>query len=280
MGFLERIINVNKTNNKVSTNKTQKRYFWPSFSANALKRTNLKNDVFESSAAVEQKGLSPRVYTPESTISKGIIFEEELALRQPEKFISLYVNPMVIEEAIMRNPNIVKILRENNLPLDYNIDNVTSIVNSHLLPTARQAQKIYKNLGHSEKEKKYTHLTQAALLHDIGKAFIPSEILNKTGRLSSKERQIVELHNRLSYEILKTTRLHPNVAKYALEHHDYEKNIERSDENQSLTVADIYCALKEDRPYKKPLNEIATRTILYDMGTNGKFDVKYINYLK
>ena len=279
MGFLERITGVNKSNN-ITTEKAQKRNFWPSFSANALKRTNLKKDVFESAQQVEAQGLTPRYYVPSSTVSQGIVFETELALKEPEKFIALYVNPMVIEEAIMRNPNIERILKENNLPLDYNIDNVTSIINSHLIPTARQAQKIYRNLGHSTSEKNYAYLTQAALLHDIGKAFIPSEILNKNGRLTSKEREIVELHNKLSYEVLKTTRLHPKVAQFALEHHDYERNVERSDENQSLTVADIYCALKEDRPYKKPLNEIATRTILYDMGTNGKFDAKYINYLQ
>ncbi len=279
MGFLERITGVNKSSEN-SINKTQKRHFWPSFRVDALKRTNIKNDVFQSSSQVEQQGLTPRVYLPNSMVQSGIIFETELALKEPEKFIALYVNPMVIEEAIIKNPNIERILSENNLPLDYNIDNVLSIVNSHLLPTARQAQKIYKNLGHTDKEKNYVYLTQAALLHDIGKAFIPSEILNKTGRLTSKERQIVELHNKLSHEILKTTRLHPKVAQFALEHHDYDKDIERTDENQSLTVADIYCALKEDRPYKKPLNEIATRTILYDMGTNGKFDAKYINYLQ
>ena len=279
MGFLERISGVNKTGN-ISGNNVQKKYFWPSFSADALKRTNLKKDVFETSAQVEQQGLTPKVYLPNSAVSKGIIFETELALKEPEKFIALYVNPMVIEEAIMRNPNIKNILKENNLPLTYNIDNVLSIVKSHLIPTARQAQKVYKNLGHSENEKNYAYLTQAALLHDIGKVFIPSEILNKNGRLGIRERQIVELHNKLSYEILKTTRLNPKVAQIALEHHDYEKNIKRSDENQALTVSDIYCALKEDRPYKKPLSELATRTILYDMGTKGKFDAKYINYLQ
>lgn len=279
MSFLERISGVNNIGAN-SENKSQKRGFWLSFGVNALKRTNLNKDVFESSEKVDEKGLLPRAFLPETRVAQAITFDNELALKQPEKFIALYVNPMVIEEAIMRNPNIEKILKDNNLSLDYNIDNVLSIVKSHLIPTSNKAQKIYRNLGHSINEKNYVYLTQAALLHDIGKVFIPSEVLNKTGRLNMREREIVELHNRLSYEILKTTRLNSKVAQFALEHHDYDKNVKRTDENQSLTVADIYCALKEDRPYKKPLNEIATRTILYDMGTNGKFDVKYINYLK
>jgi HD-GYP domain-containing protein (c-di-GMP phosphodiesterase class II) len=81
-------------------------------------------------------------------------------------------------------------------------------------------------------ENGYLYLTQAALLHDIGKVFIPSEILNKKGKLTPKEREIVQLHNRLSYEILKTTDLNPKVAQLAYEHHDYEKQVKRTEENQ------------------------------------------------
>ena len=84
---------------------------------------------------------------------------------------------------------------------------------SHLIPTARKAKETYLNLGHSEKENNYLYLVEAALLHDIGKIFIPPEILNKQGKLSLKERRIIELHNRLSYEILITTKLNPKKQK-------------------------------------------------------------------
>ena len=134
-------------------------------------------------------------------------------------------------------------------------------------------------MGHKKTDISYLRLTQAALLHDIGKVFIPSEILNKKGKLTFKERSIVELHNKLSYEILKTTNLHPHVAKLTLEHHDYDKNLKRNEENQALTIADIYSALREKRPYKKPINDITARAILYDMGTNGKLDTRYVSYV-
>ena len=150
---------------------------------------------------------------------------------------------------------------------------------SHLIPTAKRAQKIYLKMGHSKNEINYIRLTQAALLHDIGKVFIPSDILNKKGKLSMKERYIVELHNNLSYEILKTTNLHPSVAQLAFEHHDYDRNLKRNDENQAITIADIYSALREKRPYKKPINDITARAILYDMGANGKLDTRYVSYV-
>ena len=134
-------------------------------------------------------------------------------------------------------------------------------------------------MGHSAKEASYLHLTQAALLHDIGKGFIPEEILNKKGKLTQRERLIIELHNLLSYEILKTTDLNPRVAQLTYEHHDYNKKVKRNHENQALTISDIYCALKEDRPYKKPLSDIYAKTILYDMGTKGSFDTRYLAHL-
>lgn len=246
MGFLQRVYAaVQKNSDAIANN----------FSLN-----NIKKDNFQSSKFV----TSPI---------------DEAAYAQPVKFIGKYVNNAVIDNAIKVNPNIEKILKENNLSLNYNLNNVTSIIMSHLIPTAKTAQSIYAKIGHKKSEETFMHLAQAALLHDIGKVFIPEEILNKRGKLSLKERSVIELHNKLSYEILKTTDLNPTVAKLALEHHDYDKNISRSPENQALTVADVYCALREARPYKKPLNDLGAKTILYDMGTNGKFDIRYINLI-
>ncbi len=204
-------------------------------------------------------------------------FEDELALKHPLKFISMYVNPGVVSNSLINNPNIKEILLSNKLKLQYNIDNVNSIIMSHLIPTAKRAQSIYVNMGHKKSEINYTRLTQAALLHDIGKVFIPDEILNKKGKLNPKEREIIELHNKLSYEILKTTNLHPLVAKLAYEHHDYEHNLKKNQENQALTIADVYCALREKRVYKKPMNDLMAKFILYDMGAKGSIDTRYIS---
>ena len=138
---------------------------------------------------------------------------------------------------------------------------------------------MYISMGNSANSEKLSTLYKAALLHDIGKVFIPSEILNKSGKLSSRERATIELHNRLSYEILKTTEVGSDVAKLTYEHHDYDNNLERTPENQTLTISDVYCALREKRPYKKANSDFVAKTILYDMGTNGKFDAGYIKYL-
>lgn len=212
-------------------------------------------------------------------VSNYSIYEDNLALNHPAKFIAFYANPETIKKALEINPNISQILKENKLDCTINSDNVFDIAMPHLIPTARLAQKIYCNMGHSKDETNYLHLTQAALLHDIGKAFIPCEILNKKGRLTLKERSIIELHNELSFEILRTTKLNPKVAQLAKEHHNYSGKIKPSHENQAITIADVYCALREKRPYKKPLNDICAKAILYDMGANGKLESKYINLI-
>ncbi|MBR3604824.1 MAG: HD domain-containing protein [Candidatus Gastranaerophilales bacterium] len=267
MGFLEHLSGAFKTNNNsINKNATAKTYFGEGFNSNALNKHNLTKDSF--------------VQNPNKKFVTEINpNERDLALMQPVRFIRAYANQAVIEKAIATNPNIERILKENGLKCEYNMDNINSIIMSHLIPTSKTAQKVYRKIGHNPMENGYLYLTQAALLHDIGKVFIPSEILNKKGKLTPKEREIVQLHNRLSYEILKTTDLNPKVAQLAYEHHDYEKQVKRTEENQALTVSDIYCALKEDRPYKNPITEICARTILYDMGTKGSFDTKYISYL-
>ena len=204
---------------------------------------------------------------------------DELAVNNPVKFIYKYVNFETIQNALNQNLQIKLILNENNLSKKIELENVTSIITSHLIPTARIARKIYSNAQVIHDSKEYLNLIQAALIHDIGKVFIPKSILNKNGKLTPLEREIVELHNKFSYEIIKTTDLDNKVAILAKEHHDYEKNLKRNPLNQSLTVADIYCALREKRPYKKAINDLGAKAILYDMAANGSFDINYIKYL-
>lgn len=276
MGFLDRINRV--LQNTISFTSSQRREKNLLNPANkTLDRTNLNRDVFQAGQDVEAIGLTPKKIANPAITKPGLIanknYDEHLA------FIKRYANIVSLTNAINNNPNIKRILEENGLKCNLEIENISSIIDSHLIPCAQTVEMMYKKLGHNKNEKEYQTLVQAALLHDIGKVFIPSEILNKKGKLTKSEREIVELHNKLSYEILKTTDLDPRVAQLAFEHHDYENNITRSIENQLLTIADCYCALREDRPYKKALNDVHAKTILYDMGTKGNFDTRLIRYI-
>ena len=104
----------------------------------------------------------------------------------------------------------------------------------------------------------------AAMLHDIGKVGIPSEILRKEEKLTNKEYQIIKRHPEIGYEILRNVPYLKDIAKIVLEHHEWVDGSGYPDglEGDSihgmakiLCVADAYDAMTSERPYrKKPLS--------------------------
>jgi putative nucleotidyltransferase with HDIG domain len=101
----------------------------------------------------------------------------------------------------------------------------------------------------------------AGLLHDIGKAQIPGEILSKQGRLTDKEFEIVKTHPRKGWEILQGAKGIGDAAREAcLHHHEKVDGSGYPDrllgDNISLwarmvAVCDVYDAVTTNRPYKK-----------------------------
>lgn len=107
-----------------------------------------------------------------------------------------------------------------------------------------------------------SNLVTAALLHDMGKLQIPDEILNKPGRLTQEEYQIMKSHARLSYELISERwDLSAQIKTAVLHHHEnvdgsgYPNGIDGSEQTlfmKILHVADVYDALISKRPYKNP----------------------------
>ncbi|MCD6258456.1 MAG: HD domain-containing protein [Helicobacteraceae bacterium] len=105
-------------------------------------------------------------------------------------------------------------------------------------------------------------LKQASPMHDIGKVAIPDAILNKPGRFNNEEREIMDTHAQLGYEMLKHSSrpLLKMAATIAYEHHEkwdgtgYPNKL--VGENISIygritALADVFDALGSDRVYKK-----------------------------
>jgi putative nucleotidyltransferase with HDIG domain len=102
----------------------------------------------------------------------------------------------------------------------------------------------------------------AALLHDVGKSFIPDEILNKTGVLSQEERAIIETHSlRGGLHLMKLVGIPKIVILSAIEHHQkydgtgypfikpgWKPNIVA----QMISITDVFDALRSRRSYNEP----------------------------
>ena len=99
----------------------------------------------------------------------------------------------------------------------------------------------------------------AALLHDIGKIYVPSEILNKHGRLDEIEYMLIKKHPQVGYDILKSIDFPWPIAEIVYQHHEkldgsgYPRGLKNGEillEARIISVADVMEAMTVDRPYK------------------------------
>lgn len=117
-------------------------------------------------------------------------------------------------------------------------------------------------IGLKMKENELEQLVMAGLLHDLGKLVIPPEILNKPGRLTNEEYEIMKSHVTLSYEMIKERWDISSQVKVAVRYHHenvdgsgYPDGLDGDDMTiytKILHVADVYDALVSKRPYKQP----------------------------
>jgi len=120
----------------------------------------------------------------------------------------------------------------------------------------------------------------SAMIHDIGKINVPSEILSKPGRLTEPEFQIIQTHPQVGHDILKGIAFPWPIAHIILQHHEkmdgsgYPQGLSGEEiylEARILCVADVVEAMASHRPYRpalgidKALEEISqSGGILYD----------------
>ena len=184
-----------------------------------------------------------------------------------------------IEAIAKTNPKINEIMAEHNLPIKVNIEELEKLKNGHLQETRVVAAKIYSSLPNElKKEVNLTELQEAAMLHDYGKVLIPNSILNKSGKLDANEREIMELHSELGYELLKDKGLSEKTLNLIKYHHQNlngngypskKDNFEFGFDAQILTTADKYTALREKRAYKSHLGKYEALEIIAQDVNNG-----------
>jgi putative nucleotidyltransferase with HDIG domain len=135
-----------------------------------------------------------------------------------------------------------------------------------------------QHLGMREDDQR--RLARAALLHDVGKAFIPIAILDKAGELNDDETLEIRQHPRRGYEALAAQGgFPPEMLDVVLHHHEFLDGTgypnglsgsQISDIVRLTTIVDIYAALVEKRAYRLQFTHVKAFSMMEAM--DGKLD--------
>ena len=165
------------------------------------------------------------------------------------------------------------------------IDAKDSYTNGHSIRVAEYSKEIARRLGKSEEEQE--NIYYVALLHDIGKIGIPDNILNKPGKLTDEEREIIQRHVDIGEEILAEFIDLEGISDGVKYHHErfdgkgYCIGLAGKDIPEVariICVADTYDAMSSDRCYRKALsNDIIYEELKTCSGT--QFDPEIVPYM-
>jgi HD-GYP domain-containing protein (c-di-GMP phosphodiesterase class II) len=141
--------------------------------------------------------------------------------------------------------------------------------------------------GFSERE--CALLEVAGYMHDLGKLAVPKELLDEPRELNMEERNIINRHPFYSYRLIERVGNLETVAEWASFHHEtlegdgYPFHLRGRDiplGSRVVSVADIFTALTEDRPYRKGLDPEGALEVLEGLAEKGKIDSMVVSRLK
>lgn len=159
------------------------------------------------------------------------------------------------------------------------IDYKSEFTQEHSTQIANKAWYMSGVYGYEAEHRARLYL--AAALHDVGKLFISTDILEKPGKLDDDEFEVIKSHAKYTWEILHSIRGLEQIALWASNHHEklngkgypFGKTAEELDfDSRLLACLDIYQAVREKRPYHPVRSHREAMKILYDMADMGFID--------
>ena len=154
----------------------------------------------------------------------------------------------------------------------------------HVERVATYSMEISKRIGVDQET--LSALKTGALLHDIGKVAVPDHILNKPGKLTEAEMNIVKRHPIIGYDIVKPLHTFKNVLPIIRWHHErlngtgYPDGLKDEDLPllpRIVAIADCFDAMSTDRPYRPALALGECIDILSRGADNGDLDSELID---
>ena len=125
---------------------------------------------------------------------------------------------------------------------------------------------------------------RGAVIHDIGKVYVPAEILNRPGKLSDIEFSLIRTHSQVGYDIIKDIDFPWPIANIILQHHErmdgsgYPNGLKGEEillEARIIAVADVVEAMMNHRPYRAALGLDAAITEI-ESCAGGQFDPQVV----
>ena len=146
------------------------------------------------------------------------------------------------------------------------IDAKDTYTNGHSSRVARYTRMIAEQLGYSEGEQ--NELYMMGLLHDVGKIGVPDSVINKQGKLTDEEYEMIKAHPVIGGKILESIKENPRLSIGARWHHErfdgtgYPDGLagaEIPEEARIIAVADAYDAMTSTRSYRGVMPQAKVR---------------------
>ncbi len=131
-------------------------------------------------------------------------------------------------------------------------------------------------------------LGMGSILHDVGKTRVPKNILNKPGKLTDEEYEVIKEHSVLGYKMLQEEvkeEIDPEVLSVVLNHHEKHdgsgycrglKGEEIDEKSVICAITDVYNAITTDRVYRKALPPHEAYEMILGSGDT-MFNAKVVN---
>jgi len=222
---------------------------------------NHERYILEQNSEILQRigRLSGKLFDPE-------LFDILMELGKQESFWLDLVSPWIEECMLELIPeNLVSVERDNLMTVARLfarvVDDRSSFTYRHSLYVS-QVCRVLANKAGLSKDECYL-LEIAGLLHDLGKMAVPEDIIEKPGKLTAHEYDIIKQHSYYTYWLLNPVLPGQEVAAWAAYHHErldakgypFKKTANELDlPARIVAVADVFTALREDRPYRPGLS--------------------------
>jgi HD superfamily phosphodiesterase len=181
--------------------------------------------------------------------------------------------------------NVQRLFAQTAMALVNAIDAKDKYTHGHSSRVAEYSKKIAQQAGKSPAE--CEEIYYVALLHDVGKIGIPEAIINKEGKLTDEEFNVIKGHSELGAQILQSITEYPYISIGAHFHHErydgkgYPMGMKGTDIPEIariISVADSYDAMTSKRSYRDVLTQDKVREELIK-GTGTQFDPEFANIM-